>query len=265
MSVRKVFLFLSTCVCFALTSCDLFEPESNTPPEEGMIAAPELSSSINYKEAQKIIEEAGFTNISCKGEVGTFWGIFADEDEVDYVTYGGEERSTSNKWFYPDVEVIIYYYTTNDSPNKPQEYENYTEDDYKSLCEQIVSEYTLYYKDSWDHGADYYCFNFVRNTCTFLEVSWGRSGRTKNYKIDTYDIVGDLENGWTIKKPDLKYWSYTYNKETSKVTEHYEHDSYTDDREKSCSMMDGIDFLLENGMKAYSTYESLYKYGLSVN
>lgn len=270
--MKKLFIFPILILALFLSGCYLLDGESSSgtstqETHEGQIKAPELDASINFKDAKKIIEDAGFTNVKCVGEVGTFWGIFSPEDSVDYVTYGGDKVSGDKKWFNSDVEVIIYYYTTNDSPNKPQEFENYTEDDYKLLCEELVKGYSLYYYNKYDSwSGKYYFYDFTRNVLSTISVSYGRkTGNMMSCDAKSYDIVGDMTNGWTLKDSSKTYYSYKYDATEQQIITHYESENSSNDTSLKCNVIEDGSLIIEKCRKKTLSYEYIYRNALCVN
>ena len=65
----------------------------------------------NYEKIQKEFENAGFKNVSAKGNGKLKVGLLHDEGDVESVSINGKEKFDKGDNFSEDAEIIITYYS----------------------------------------------------------------------------------------------------------------------------------------------------------
>ena len=282
---------------------------SNGEDDPNRIKAPKIERGTLYEEAEKIIKEAGFTNIKFEKKKDLISAWLYKDGEVDAVTYNGEDYTYGGKSFDKDIEVIIRYHTFSTLESIPtiyswetyaevekkfkdagfenvetepiEDYKYYSQKDgtiekityngeikdayttlrdkedkitiyyhtfpesiknyvspnkytyldttedyaYEQKCDSIYEGYTLHYSVSNEKSSvestnvDYY-FNFKLNIATIVSQHTGY--RSSNTTITSYDIVGDIENGWKILKDGKLSFYYQIDNENNKLLAYYE-------------------------------------------
>ena len=79
---------------------ELYRPPMTSKEAKGM----------NYLDAIKSFESAGFTNITTSIEYDIVTGWFADKGEVKSVTINGDSKFDSCNKYRPDAQVMITYH-----------------------------------------------------------------------------------------------------------------------------------------------------------
>lgn len=93
---------------------------------EGEVAVPASASEFkydNYQDVQKMLEDAGFTNITTAIQYDIVWG-WTDEGEVESVSIDGRTDYAKGEVFKQEAPIVItYHMKEEDDPNKPTETE----------------------------------------------------------------------------------------------------------------------------------------------
>jgi len=214
--MKRMLLFPILIIVLFITSCDLEFLSDDTA------YMPRLSSEIKYDNAEEKIKKAGFTDVSF--EIIDDLEYSSDKDgNVEKITIDGKDKE-EYKLYKKDAKVIIYYHTFPDSiknyvsPNAYVAHSDYTEDDYKNLCEEIFEGFTLCFDVSGGEGTQswsiIYYFNFELNLSIARYVRYGKGLPSRMY---AYDIEGSIDSGWKLIDGGKIYGKYTFDKETNEI------------------------------------------------
>lgn len=181
----------------------------------------------NYKDVEKALKNAGFTNIKTAILYDIVWG-WTSEGEVDSISVNGNKSFSKGSVFKKDVEIVITYHMwEEDDPNKKTESEtskqNNSSSKYSSVLystntkatvkngnsgvysyKNIGGSYDIYYIIDFDEGYVYYFTHGNGNeSCDKIKIVSGTLNSVVKYTYHDGDSVWTegLHFKW-VNQPD---------------------------------------------------------------